>query len=147
MADAKADCIFCKIVGGKIGSSGVYEDAHVLAFLDVNPASKGHLLVIPKKHYEQITDIPDTELAHLAKATRELSRALRTSTKCDGCNIIQNNGKAAGQLIFHSHFHIIPRFKDDHLQIRWVARLAYDGEEEKEKYRKMIGDAMRQKKL
>jgi len=110
------DCIFCKIVAGEIPCSKVYEDDLFIAFLDIKPVHKGHLLVVPKKHFVNVFDTPDTEAEAVYKVTRELSGAVAKATGCDGINIVQNNNAAAGQEVFHSHLHIIPRFEGDKLR-------------------------------
>jgi len=110
-------CIFCRIANSEIQSEKVYEDKHAFAFLDINPASKGHTLVIPKKHYQDIRDIPEEELSKLIAAVKKVAAAVMKGTGSDGINIVQNNGEAAGQAIFHIHFHIIPRTKGDNLRL------------------------------
>ena len=113
------DCIFCKIINGKIPSAKVYEDNSVISFLDIMPANKGHCLVVPKKHYETLLDIPDEDLANLIKATKKITKALSLSIGNVSYNIIMNNGKVAGQLVAHAHIHIIQRFRGDRLRLRW----------------------------
>lgn len=107
------DCIFCKIIKGEIPCAKVYEDKFTLAFLDINPATPrgGHVLILPKKHYELITDLPEEEFSHLCKTIKKISSALLKYG--EGLNIIQNNKKVAGQIIPHVHFHLIPRFDKD----------------------------------
>lgn len=106
------DCIFCKILRGEIGSTKIYEDAEVLAFMDVMPQSPGHCLVIPKRHAANIHDIEAEEAAILMRATHRLAQAVRVGLKPDGVGLYQFNGAAAGQTVFHIHFHIIPRYAD-----------------------------------
>lgn len=91
----------------------VYEDAHVLAFLDIHPNNIGHTLVIPKEHFENLYTTPDEILSKLASVVKKVSLAIKKATNADGINIHMNNETAAGQVIFHTHIHIIPRFKDD----------------------------------
>ncbi|MBR9691863.1 HIT family protein [Candidatus Woesearchaeota archaeon] len=110
------DCIFCKIIKGEIPCAKVYEDENVFAFLDIAPVSKGHTLVIPKEHGENLLDISDKALADTAKAAKKIAKAIVKATKADGFNFSQNNGTAAGQGVMHFHFHIIPRFKEDRLK-------------------------------
>jgi histidine triad (HIT) family protein len=105
------NCIFCKIVRKEAPASIVYEDELVLAFMDIRPVSEGHTLVIPKKHYVNIFDTPQDVLTAVHKATKPLAAAAKQATQADGISIIQQNGKAAGQDIFHLHVHIIPRFE------------------------------------
>jgi len=109
------DCVFCKISPKKTSEGVVYENSKILAFLDLHPANPGHTLVIPKNHYETIDEIPDSLLAEMSKVIKEVSIAVVKATGAEGFNIAQNNGKVAGQAVFHVHFHIIPRFKDDGL--------------------------------
>lgn len=113
------ECIFCKIVNLKIPSYKLYEDEFVLAFLDVFPASYGHSLVIPKKHYETIFDIPKEELLRVMCVVQKLAFSIRTNLKPDGLNIVQSNYKSAGQVIGHVHFHLIPREEDDKQPLSW----------------------------
>ena len=104
------DCIFCKIVNGKVPSKKIYEDEESFAFLDINPFTEGHTLLIPKEHYEDIFDVPEKELKNLIGVSRKISETLKTKLKCDGINILNSNGKAAQQEINHFHIHIIPRY-------------------------------------
>ena len=106
------DCLFCKIVRGEIPSYTLYEDEDVKVFLDIFPISKGHSLVIPKKHYEQIMDAPSEEMVFLNKLPI-ISKKLKEITGATGLTIFQNNGKDAGQVVEHIHFHLVPRFPDD----------------------------------
>ena len=122
------DCIFCKIIDGKIPSAKVYEDDNAISFLDIMPANKGHCLIVPKKHYETLLDIPDEDLANLIKATKKITKALSLSIGNGSFNIIMNNGKVAGQLVNHAHIHIIPRFKGDHLRLTWSHKKYIDKE-------------------
>ena len=105
------DCIFCRFAKHEIEPAIVFENEHVIAFLDINPAGQlvGHTLVLPKQHYETIDTIPDTILGELIKVIKILVPAIREVSGAEGINVIQNNGKVAGQAIPHAHFHIIPR--------------------------------------
>ncbi len=105
-------CIFCKIVRKQAASSTIYEDKTVMAFLDIRPLNIGHTLVVPKVHYIDIFDIPENELCNIHKASKLISPAIKKATKADGISIIQQNGKSAGQDIFHFHVHVVPRFED-----------------------------------
>lgn len=111
------DCIFCKIVAGEIPCSKIYEDELFIGFLDIKPIHKGHALIVPKKHFENIFDTPAVESAAIYGAAMRAAQAVKDATGCDGINIIQNNGADAGQEVFHSHLHIIPRYKNDGLKI------------------------------
>jgi histidine triad (HIT) family protein len=103
-------CTFCKIVAGEEPASRVYEDDRAIAFLDIRPANEGHALVVPRSHYENIHDIPEEELAHLFTVVKKIATAVKKSTEADGISVFQNNGRAAGQIVFHIHVHVIPRF-------------------------------------
>jgi histidine triad (HIT) family protein len=108
-------CIFCKIVAKQAPSSTVYEDETVMVFLDIRPMNMGHTLVIPKAHYVDIFDIPPKELAAVYNVAKKVSFAVKKATEADGISIIQQNGKAAGQDIFHFHVHLVPRFEGQKL--------------------------------
>ncbi|MCR5751524.1 MAG: HIT family protein [Kiritimatiellae bacterium] len=109
----KNDCIFCAIAAGEIPSFKVYEDDVVVAYLDINPVSEGHTLVIPKKHTEGLLDTPDETLAAVVARVKLVAAHLKKALPCDGFNIAQNNGEVAGQTVKHVHFHIVPRYKGD----------------------------------
>lgn len=104
-------CIFCKIVNGEIPSKKIYENDYVYSFLDISPQSKGHVLVIPKKHSRDIYEIDDDILCEVMKAVKKLSVNIKEKLNPEGLNIVQNSGKIAGQSVFHFHVHIIPRYK------------------------------------
>lgn len=125
------DCLFCKIIAGDIPSAKVYEDAHTYAFLDISPTNIGHTLVVPKTHCENINDISEQDLHRVISTVKKLNSAIQKAVGADATNIMQNNGKAAGQLIFHSHTHIIPRFADDGFR-HWKGKRKYkEGEMDK----------------
>lgn len=113
------DCIFCKIAHGEIPSKKVYDDAHVIAFLDINPANPGHTLVVPKKHSEDLTTIAEADLTKAIEVAKKIAIKLRENLHAEGVNIVQNNGRAAGQLVPHIHFHVIPRFQGDNVVITY----------------------------
>ncbi len=123
------DCIFCKIVAGDIPSSKILETENTLAFLDISPVNKGHVLVIPKEHYETLTDIPDDLLSLVVKDMKKVAVAVMMATKADGYNIQMNNYASAGQVVMHAHFHIVPRFKGDGFEL-WPGREYECGEAE-----------------
>ena len=125
------DCIFCKIIEGKIPSAKVYEDSSIISFLDIMPANKGHCLVVPKEHYETFLDISDEGLKSLIAAAKKVTKALSLSIGNGSYNIVMNNGKEAGQLVAHAHLHIIPRFKGDRLRLKWSHK-KYEENEMKE---------------
>ncbi len=108
-------CIFCKIIRKQAPASIIYEDESVLAFLDIRPLNMGHTLVIPKAHYVDIFETPETELSCVYKVSKRISIAVKKTTRADGISIIQQNGKAAGQDIFHFHVHVVPRFEGQKL--------------------------------
>jgi len=118
------DCIFCKIARGEIPATKVVEDDRVLAFMDINPISQGHLLIIPKTHYELIMDMPADLVSHIYSQVPELARALVDVTEAQGVNVLQNNGPCSGQVIPHVHIHLIPRWPADGLGFRWPAKSA-----------------------
>lgn len=113
------DCIFCKIANGDIPSATIYEDEAFRVILDLSPATKGHALIIPKKHCRNIFDIDDKTAANLFVLAKKVACAMKASLNCDGLNIVQNNEEIAGQSVFHFHLHIIPRYKDDGQKILW----------------------------
>lgn len=121
------DCIFCKIIKGEIPSHKIYEDEKTYALLDINPSTKGHTLIIPKKHYENTLETPDDELCEIIKTTKMLAKKIKQKLNADGINIMNANGKEAQQSVMHMHFHIVPRYKDDDLNM-WFH------EKEKQKY-------------
>jgi len=125
------ECIFCNIASGKVPALKVYEDENTISFLDIMPANKGHCLVVPKKHYETLLDIPDEDLKNLIIATKKIAKALSLSIGNGDYNIIMNNGKIAGQIVAHAHIHIVPRFKGDRLRIKWSHK-RYIGKQMKE---------------
>ncbi len=108
-------CIFCKIVRKQAPASIIYEDEAVMVFLDIRPLNMGHTLVIPKAHYVDIFDIPQNLLSQVHKVAKLVSFAVKKATSADGISIIQQNGKAAGQDIFHLHVHVVPRFEGQKL--------------------------------
>ena len=107
------ECVFCQIVEKKIPSQILFENDTNLAFLDIFPVSKGHTIVIPKNHYNNLEDIPVNELTKLYEVVKKLSGVIHKKLEIDGYNILQNNFKAAGQVINHFHVHIIPRSRED----------------------------------
>ena len=111
----KEDCIFCKIAKGEIHSATVYEDSHFTVILDVNPATKGHCLIIPKEHFDNIYDLDGETAGKLFALATCIARAMRDALKCDGLNLVQNNGEIAGQTVNHFHLHLIPRYEGDGL--------------------------------
>lgn len=115
-------CIFCEIAAGRSPAEILYENEKTIAFLDIRPIHAGHTLVVPKTHYEQTIEIPDEELLHVVRGANAVAAAIMTALKPDGYNIFTSNGKAAGQSVFHVHFHVTPRYHNDgirfHLQLQ-----------------------------
>lgn len=107
-----SNCIFCKIIEGDIPSAKIYEDEHVYAFMDIMPVTKGHVLLIPKKHIENIYHFTEEDAAEFFKAAPKVANALKDEFEPIGMNLLQNNGSAAGQTVFHYHLHFIPRYDE-----------------------------------
>lgn len=113
------NCIFCKIANGEIPSADVYEDEDFRVILDLGPASKGHALILPKTHAANLFELPD-ELAEKAIiVAKKVGAKLVEALGCDGLNVVQNNGEAAGQTVFHFHMHLIPRNNGDQVGVTW----------------------------
>ncbi len=112
-------CIFCKIISAEIPASVVYEDDRALAFLDIGPLAEGHVLVIPRNHYSRVSQFPADEFASVASVIPRLIKVISSETKCEGVNILLNDGSVAGQVVHHTHFHLIPRKPGDGLGYRW----------------------------
>jgi len=123
------NCIFCEIVKGDIPSTTIYEDKYTLAFLDITPVSRGHTLVIPKKHHQDIFDIPEDALNHIMVTVKKIAIAL--DKIADGINIGQNNKAAAGQDVFHIHFHVMPRYAGQDTFKLWEGKPYAEGDAEK----------------
>ncbi len=129
MIDSMTDCIFCKIVFGELSSYKLYEDEHTLAFLDIRPVHQGHALVISKKHFADFLDTDTETLTRISDVAQKVAKAITEGMHANGCNVMTNNGAAAGQVIFHMHWHIIPRFTGDGLKL-WPQGEYGDGEAE-----------------
>ena len=124
------NCIFCKIIDGSIPSTVVYEDADFKAIMDISPAAKGHVLVLPTKHCADLLSIdPDVASKALLVASK-IANAQKKAFNCDGINLLQNSGEAAWQSVFHLHIHLIPRYKDDNVTVPWEHVTYADGEAE-----------------
>ena len=134
--------LFEKIVQGKIPSTKIYETDTVYAFLDINPIHPGHTLVIPKKCYPTLLEIPDELISDVHKATKVVAKAVKEATGCAGFNILQNNGKESGQIIFHYHVHVIPRYSDDGISFAKFPHVSYKDDQHKEATGKKIRDAI-----
>ena len=122
------DCIFCKIINGDIPGEKVYEDDDVLAIMDINPANKGHVLVIPRKHYETYLDLPDEIAAKMGKASKKVAQGVLKAAEVEGFNILNNNKKVAGQIVPHVHIHIIPRYEADGVDMSFSQKEYSEGE-------------------
>ena len=114
---ADEECIFCKIVTGELPSERVGEDEHTVAFMDLNPWTRGHALVVPREHSRNLYDIEPGSLRHTALAAQRLARRMRDRLSCDGVNLLNSCEPAAWQTVFHFHVHVIPRYDDDPLQL------------------------------
>ena len=113
------DCVFCQIVSGELPASVVYESPEVLAFLDLDPVTPGHMLVIPKQHLRWLADLTEDVAAEMFATTRELAAGLRRSSlRCEGVNLFYADGEPAFQEVFHSHLHVFPRFESDGFEIK-----------------------------
>ena len=115
----KDDCIFCKIANGEISSDTVYEDDKYRAILDLSPAVKGHTLIIPKDHFDDLLSADEETLESVLKLAQRIGAAQLKALKCDGFNVVQNNGEAAGQTVHHLHVHIIPRYNGGAKMVAW----------------------------
>lgn len=115
----KSDCIFCKIANGEIPSATAYEDDQFRAIFDIAPASKGHMIILPKQHAANVFEASEETVAKIYGVAKKLAGAAMKEFGCDGVNILQNNGEVAGQTVFHLHMHVIPRYKDDTVNIKW----------------------------
>ena len=113
------NCVFCNIANGIWDSATLYEDDDFRVILDLGPASKGHALILPKAHYANIYEIPEELAAKAIVLAKKMAGIMTEALDCDGFNIVQNNGEAAGQTVFHFHMHLIPRYKDDKAGFGW----------------------------
>lgn len=128
----KNDCIFCRIAAGEIPSETVYEDEYFRVILDLGPASKGHTLILPKEHFKDITELEEPYASRVLPLASRLGKAMLRGLKCDGFNLVQNNGEAAGQTVPHFHMHVIPRYeKESDKIVSWEPK-SPDKEELKE---------------
>ena len=112
-------CIFCKIANGEIPSATLYEDEDFRVILDLGPATKGHALILPKNHFANLFEIPEDMDAKAFILAKKIAKKKKDVFGCDGVNIVQNNGVAAGQTVFHFHIHLIPRYEGDHAGVTW----------------------------
>jgi histidine triad (HIT) family protein len=117
---ADPDCLFCKIIAGEIPSTRVYEDERTVAFMDINPATRGHLLVVPREHTRDLLTIAPDDLSAVAQAARKLATAMPDRLGADGVNLLNSCGRTAWQTVFHFHIHVIPRYAGDPLRLPWT---------------------------
>ena len=115
----KDDCIFCKIAAGEIPSKTIYEDEKYRVILDLGPATRGHALILPKNHYANLFELPEEDAKEVICLAKKMATIMKDKLGCDGFNLVQNNGEAAGQTVFHFHMHLIPRYEDDGQTIGW----------------------------
>ena len=113
------DCIFCKIISGEIPSMKVYEDGDCIGIMDINPATPGHVLVIPRKHYADLTEMDEATAGRLLMVAKRIGIRQKESLGADGFNVVQNNGRAAGQTVLHFHIHVIPRYAHGPQMVIW----------------------------
>ena len=116
----KEDCIFCRIANGEIPSRTLYEDEMFRVILDLSPATRGHALILPKQHADNLYDLPEETAAAAMALAKRIADRMRQRLGCDGLNLVQNNGKTAGQTVPHFHMHVIPRYDGDGQTIGWV---------------------------
>ena len=124
------NCIFCKLANGDIPTATLYEDDDFRVILDAGPAAKGHALILPKEHYDNLWELGEAEAAKVMGIAAKVSAAQKKALGCHGVNVLQNNGVAAGQSVFHFHMHLIPRYDDDGIVIPWNTLSYADGEAE-----------------
>ena len=134
-----SDCIFCKIANGEIPSSTLYEDNDFRVILDMGPATKGHALLLPKKHYENLFELDDEVAEKALKTAKKVAGQMRNALHADGFNLVQNNGEAAGQTVFHFHMHLIPRYEGDQAGTFWTPQKISDTYME-ETRKEILGD-------
>lgn len=114
-----SDCIFCRIAAGEIPSATVYEDEMFRVILDMGPASKGHALILPKQHFKDVTELPETVAAKVLPLGAKIGAGMKAALGCTGFNLVQNNGASAGQTVMHFHMHVIPRYQDGADIVSW----------------------------
>jgi histidine triad (HIT) family protein len=117
-----SDCLFCGIVAGDVPAQVVDSDEHTVAFMDINPATAGHALVVPRTHSDDLFEISDEDLERTMVAARRLARRMKAALRPDGFNVLNSCGAAAWQTVFHFHLHVVPRYEDDPLELPWVPR-------------------------
>ena len=128
MPEPDPDCLFCKIVARELPATIVAEDERTVSFMDINPATRGHALIVPRDHAGDLLAVGDEDLSACAAAARRLAARAKDALGADGVNLLNSNGSAAWQTVFHFHLHVIPRYRDDPLRLPWVRRPG-DGDE------------------
>ena len=123
------NCIFCKLANGVFPTNKIYEDDEFTVILDASPANKGHCLILPKRHFKDLFEIDEEVAGRAIKLAKKIATKLKDELGCDGINIVQNNGTAAGQTVFHFHVHIIPRYENDGCNIGWPQMKPDDAEQ------------------
>jgi histidine triad (HIT) family protein len=124
------DCIFCKIVAGELPATKIDEDDRTITFMDINPGTRGHALVIPKEHSKDLLEIESADLAATAEAAQRLAKRMSEALGAEGVNLINSCGSAAWQTVFHFHLHVIPRYSDDTVRLPWTPGDGKDGHDE-----------------
>jgi len=117
---ADPDCLFCKIVTGEIPATRIAEDERTIAFMDINPATRGHVLVVPRAHAKDLHEIDPEDLAAVAQAAQRIAQTMPERLGADGVNLLNSCGRAAWQTVFHFHLHVIPRYDTDPLRLPWM---------------------------
>ena len=130
---SETNCIFCKIISGDIPSKTLYEDSEFKVIFDISPAAQGHVIILPKYHAANVFELPEEVTGKAFILAKKVATVLKEVLNCDGVNILQNNGEAAGQTVFHLHIHVIPRYKDDNMWLTWV-----QGEADNDKIEEII---------
>ena len=123
-------CVFCKIIAGEIPSATIYEDEDFKVIMDISPEAKGHAIMLPKKHFANLYEMDDQSASKALIVARKVATAMREELGCEGLNLVQNNGEAAGQTVFHFHMHLIPRYQGDKVNVTWEQGSYGDGEAE-----------------
>ncbi len=124
----KDDCIFCKLANGDIPTNTIYEDEDFRVFLDAAPATRGHCLIVPKEHFDNLEELDDNVAAKVLPLAKKMMKLLKDKLSWDGFNVVQNNGEVAGQTVFHFHTHLIPRYKTDGQNLNWKPQKPAEGE-------------------
>jgi histidine triad (HIT) family protein len=117
-----SNCLFCGIVAGEVPAEIVDSDEHTVAFMDINPATTGHALVVPRRHAADLMEVSDDDLEHTMRAARRLAQRIDAALHPDGFNVLNACGPAAWQTVFHYHLHVVPRYEDDPLELPWIPR-------------------------